>query len=114
MAERLAWLKRQASTQGFAERLAELVRSKGWRAAMAEWIAMLDRTNRWMGAAMQWIAVDEPARALDALERCVAERTTYLALLVLQCPSFRALKGELRFQHLERTLKLGRRSGGLS
>jgi DNA-binding winged helix-turn-helix (wHTH) protein/tetratricopeptide (TPR) repeat protein len=114
MAERLAWLKRQASTQGFAERLAELERSKGWRAAMTEWIAMLDRTNRWMGAAMQWMAVDEPARALDALERCVAERTTYLALLVLQCPSFRALQGEPRFQRFERMLKLDSRSGELS
>jgi tetratricopeptide (TPR) repeat protein len=106
MAERLAWLKRQASTQGFAERLAELERSKGWRAAMTEWIAMLDRTNRWMGAAMQWMAVDEPVRALDALERCVTERTTYLALLVLRCPSFRTLHGEPRFQRFERMLKL--------
>jgi DNA-binding winged helix-turn-helix (wHTH) protein/Tfp pilus assembly protein PilF len=106
MGERLAWLKRQASTQGFAERLAELDRSNGWRAAMAEWIAVLERSNRWMGAAMQWMAVDEPARALDALERCVAERTTYLALLVLRCPSFRTLHGEPRFQRIARMLKL--------
>jgi DNA-binding winged helix-turn-helix (wHTH) protein len=108
MGERLAWLKRQASTQGLAERLAELDRSNSWRAAMAEWIAVLERSNRWMGAAMQWMAVDDPARALDALERCVTERTTYLALLALRCPSFRTLHGEPRFQRIARMLKLDR------
>lgn len=110
MAHRLAWLTRQASPQGFADRLAELDHSKGWRAAMVEWIAMLERTNRWMGAAMQWMAADEPARALDNLERCVTERTTYLGL-ALQSPSFLTLHGEPRFQCIVRTLKLDGRIG---
>jgi TolB-like protein/tetratricopeptide (TPR) repeat protein len=105
MADRLAWLKRQASTQGFAERLTELERRKGWRPAMIEWLAMLERTNRWTGAAMQWMAIDEPVRALDSLERCMAERTSYLGL-VLQSPSFHALQGEPRFQRIAQTLKL--------
>lgn len=112
MAERLALLKRQANTQGFAERLAELERNHGWRAAMAEWIAMLERTNRWMGAAMQWMAVDEPGRALDDLERCVIDRFTHFALM-LQSPSFQALRGEPRFQRIVRTLKLDGRTGAV-
>ncbi len=103
--ERLAWLKRQASTQGLAKRLAELDRGGGWRAAMPEWIAMLERTDRWMGAAMQLMALGEPARAIDNLERCVAARTSYLGL-VLQSPSFHALRSEPRFQQILHLLKL--------
>jgi DNA-binding winged helix-turn-helix (wHTH) protein len=114
MAERLALLKRQANTQGFAEQLAALDRTKGWRAAMVEWIALLERTNRWMAAAMQCMAVDEPARAIDALERCVSERFTHFTLM-LQNPSFRALRGEPRFQQIVRMLKLdGRVGAGVS
>ena len=109
MAERLALLKRQSNTQSFAEQLAELDCSNGWRAAMAEWIAMLERTNRWMAAAMQWMAVGESSRALDALECCVSERFTHFTLL-LQSPSFRALRSEPRFQRIMRTLKLDGRT----
>ncbi len=105
MADRLAWLRRQTETQGLADRLAALARSSGWRAAMTEWLAMLERTNRWMNAAMQWMALEQPARALDALERGVAERVTYLGFL-RQYPSFRPLHDEPRFKHLVRELKL--------
>jgi hypothetical protein len=105
MDERLAWLRRQTSTQGLAEQLEELVRSSSWREAMPMWIALLERTNRWEGAAMQWMAVGGPARALDNLERCVSERTSYLGL-ALRSPSFHALNGEPRFQSFERMLKL--------
>jgi DNA-binding winged helix-turn-helix (wHTH) protein/tetratricopeptide (TPR) repeat protein len=110
MAERLALLKRQSGTQGFAGQLGELDRSKGWRAAMVEWITLLERTNRWMAAAMQCMAIDEPARAIDALERCVSERFTHFTLL-LQSPSFRALRGEPRFRQIMRMLKLDGRIG---
>ena len=98
---------------GFAERLAELERSHGWRAAMADWIAMLERTNRWMGAAMQWMAVDEPVRALDDLERCVIDHFTHFALM-LQSQSFRALQGEPRFQRVAQTFKLDGRTGAVA
>jgi hypothetical protein len=72
---------------------------------MVEWIAVLERLNQWYEVALQWIALDEPAPALAALERCVAERGTNLPFL-LQYPSFRPLYGEPRFRRMVRELKL--------
>ena len=104
MAERAVWL-RLFGEPDTARRLAELGRDGSWRAAMVEWIARLERLNQWYEAALQWMAIDEPAAALAALERCVAERGTNLPFL-LQYPSFRPLHGEPRFRQLARALKL--------
>jgi DNA-binding winged helix-turn-helix (wHTH) protein/tetratricopeptide (TPR) repeat protein len=105
MVERLAWLKRQVPPQtAFAEHLAELDRSGNWRVAMAEWLAMLERINFWVIVAMQCMVVDERTRALDALERWLSDRKTYLAF-VPRLPSFRTLQDEPRFRQILRTMK---------
>ena len=88
-----------------AERLVGLHRRDGYRAAMVEWIALLERLNQWYEVALQRMAIDEPALALDALERCVAERNDHVPF-VLQYPSFRPLRGEPRYERLVRDLKL--------
>jgi TolB-like protein/Tfp pilus assembly protein PilF len=107
MAERLTTLRGLSVAEGLAEQVEALARSQGWRAAMHVWIALLERTNRWEGAAMQWMAVDEPGRALDALEHCVKARTTYLCFTA-QNPYFHSLRGDPRFQRILRALKLDR------
>jgi DNA-binding winged helix-turn-helix (wHTH) protein/Tfp pilus assembly protein PilF len=107
MAERLVFLKKFDSTYALADRVAELNRSQGWRAAMVEWLALLERTNRWESAAVQWMAVGEPARALDVLEGCVNRRSTF-APFTRQFPSFRALRSQPHFQQILHLLKLDR------
>jgi DNA-binding winged helix-turn-helix (wHTH) protein/Tfp pilus assembly protein PilF len=104
MAARAVWLKLFGEPET-AQRLTELGRNGSWRAAMVDWIAMLERLNQWYEAALQWMAIDEPAAALAALERCVAERGTNLPFL-LQYPSFQPLHGEARFRRLARELGL--------
>ena len=107
MAERLVFLRQYDSTGALADQVAELNRSRGWRAAMAEWLALLERTNRWESAAVQWMAVGEPERALGVLEGCVHRRSTF-APFTRQFPSFRSLHGEPRFQQLLHLLNLDR------
>jgi Tfp pilus assembly protein PilF len=104
MAERTVWLRLFGEPET-AERLDGLSRNGRWRAAMADWIAKLEGLNQWYEAALQWMAIDEPAAALAALERCVAERGTNLPFL-LQYPSFRPLHGEPRFRQMARALRL--------
>ena len=72
---------------------------------MVVWLGLLERTNRWEGAAMQWMAVGEGARALDALERCVRARTTYLCFTA-QNPYFGPLHNDPRFQSILQALEL--------
>lgn len=105
MAERLVFLRKFDCTGALADRVAELNRSQGWRAAMVEWLALLERTNRWESAALQWMAVGEHMRALEGLEGCVHRRSTF-APFTRQLPSFRALHGEPRFRQLLHRLKL--------
>ncbi|CAN5848408.1 hypothetical protein BH11PSE3_BH11PSE3_27740 [soil metagenome] len=109
MAERLTMLRGLSVAQGVAEQVEALAGGAGWRAAMEVWIALLERTNRWEGVAMQWMAVDEPSRALDALEHCVKARTTYLCFTA-QNPYFRCLHDNPRFQSILRALKLDGRA----
>lgn len=113
MTERLSTLRGLSVAQGLAEQVEMLLRSKGWREAMQVWIGLLERTNRWEGAAMQWMAVDEPERALDALEHCIKARTTYLCFTA-QNPYFRRLHNEPRFQRILQTLKLDGRIGNVA
>ena len=104
MEERTAWLKLFGDA-AFADRLAVLHRSAGYRAAVVEWIAMLERLNQWFEVAIQWMALDDPAPALDALERAVAERSTGVAY-ILQYPSFHTLRSGPRYEQLVDELKL--------
>jgi serine/threonine-protein kinase len=104
MAERITWLTLYDDAP-FARKLAELRRTDGYRAVVVEWIAMLERRSQWYEAADQWMAIDEPARALDALERCVEERAT-AAPFMLQHPSFRSLHSHPRFVRLAQRLNL--------
>ena len=102
--ERTIWL-RLFDQAAVAERLADLTRSAGWRAAMIEWVAMLGRLNQWFEVAVQAMAIDQRATALDGLERCVVERGDSTAHIG-QFPSFRPLRGEPRFERLLREIKL--------
>ncbi len=102
--ERALWL-RLFGDGAVADRLADLARNAGHRAAMAEWIAMLEKLNQWFEAAIQAMAIDERARALDALERCVAERGDN-APFIAEFPPFRPLYGEPRFDRLLQKLGL--------
>jgi hypothetical protein len=52
------------------------------------------------------ILIGEPAPALAALERCVAERNDHVPFL-LQYPSFHPLRGEPRYERLVRDLEDG-------
>jgi DNA-binding winged helix-turn-helix (wHTH) protein len=110
MAERLLFLEQFDSTRALANKVADLNRNEGWRAAMVEWLALLERTNRFESAAVQWMAVGEPGRALDLFERSVNGRSTF-APFARQLPPFRVLLGEPRFQQILRTLKLDGRIG---
>lgn len=104
MAARITWLA-LFGEPAIAGRLAELERGEGHRAAMAEWIALLERLNQWFEAGLQWMVLDEPARALEALERCVAERSDQAPFL-RQFPSLHPLAGQPRFERLVAALKL--------
>jgi serine/threonine-protein kinase len=107
MAERLTTLK-GLGLQDLVGQLTKIHDSHGWRAAMDVWLTLLESTNRWEGAAMQWMAVDEAERSLDALERCVKARTTYLCF-TNQNPYFRPLRGNARFQRILCALKFEQR-----
>ena len=87
------------------ERLADLTRRAGYRAAMTEWIAMLARLNQWFEVAVQAMAIDERTTALDGLERSLAEHVDSAPYLG-QYPSFRPLSGEPRFERLLREIKV--------
>lgn len=97
-AERAIWL-RLFGDHAEAERLAELARRAGPRAAMVEWIARLAKLNQWFEAAIQAMAIGEREQALDALERCVEERGDN-APFIAEFPPFRPLAGEPRFERL--------------
>jgi serine/threonine-protein kinase len=105
MAERFVALKAAPDAKWFGEQLAELHRSQGWRTAMIGWLTLLERLNHWESAAMQWMAINERDRALDAVEHCVSQRTTYVRAMA-QVPSLRPLHGHPRFQQALRALKL--------
>lgn len=110
MVERLTTLRGLNIAEGLAEHVEQVARSQGWRAAMEMWIGLLERTNRWEGAAMQWMAAGDKEKALEALERCIGLRTTYL-VFTGQSPCFSALRDEPRFQKILQTLKLDTRLG---
>ena len=97
-AERAIWL-RLFGDHAVAERLADLTRQAGYRAAMVEWVAMLAKLNQWFEVAVQAMAIDERAQALDGLERCMSERADN-APFIGQYPPFRPLQGEPRFERL--------------
>lgn len=96
--ERAIWLK-LFGDDATAERLAELARGSGQRAAMVEWIAMLARLNQWFEVAIQAMAIGQHDEALNALERCVDERGDN-APFIAEFPPFRALRGQPRFDRL--------------
>jgi serine/threonine-protein kinase len=102
--ERATWL-RLFGDHAVADRLADLTRRSGYRAAMAEWIAVLTRLNQWFEVAIQAMAIDERAQALDALERCVDERADN-APFIAAFPPFGPLRGEPRFDRLMHELGL--------
>lgn len=97
-AERTIWLK-LFGDHAVAERLADLTRRSGLRAAMVEWIALLAKLNQWFEVAIQAMAIGERDQALDALERCVEERGDN-APFIAEFPPFRSLRSEPRFERL--------------
>jgi hypothetical protein len=112
MAERLLFLRQFDPTNALADKVAQLNREEGWRAAMLEWLDLLERTSRWESAAVQWIAVGEYGRALDLFERSVSGRSTF-APFARQLPPFRVLLGEPRFEKILHALKLDGRVGAV-
>lgn len=114
MMARLAFLQGLPEARAFAQGLDELNRTQGWRAAMMAWLTRLESNARWETAAVQWMALDEPERALDALEHCVAQRTTYIRFAAV-LPPLKPLRDHPRFRRILKTLKLeGRVSGAHS
>jgi DNA-binding winged helix-turn-helix (wHTH) protein/Flp pilus assembly protein TadD len=97
-AERAIWL-RLFGDGAVADRLGEMARSEGYRAAMVEWITMLGKLNQWFEVAIQAMAIGEREQAFDALERCVEERGDN-APFIGQFPPFRPLYGKPRFDRL--------------
>jgi serine/threonine-protein kinase len=96
--ERATWLT-LFGDDAVAERLADMARQSGYRTAMVEWIAMLAKLNQWFEVAIQAMAIGERAEALDALERCLAERVDN-APFIAEFPPFRPLRGKPRFDRL--------------
>jgi DNA-binding winged helix-turn-helix (wHTH) protein/Flp pilus assembly protein TadD len=97
-AERATWLS-LFGDGAVAERLADIARQSGYRAAMVEWIAILAKLNQWFEVAIQAMAIDERDQALDALERCVDERGDN-APFIAEFPPFGPLSGEPRFERV--------------
>jgi serine/threonine-protein kinase len=97
-AERAVWLK-LFGDHAVADRLADLARRDGYRAAMVEWIARLAKLNQWFEVAIQAMAIDEREQALDALERCLEERVDN-APFIAQFPPFRPLRGVPRYDRI--------------
>jgi DNA-binding winged helix-turn-helix (wHTH) protein/tetratricopeptide (TPR) repeat protein len=114
MAARIAFLRGLPEARLFAEELEELNRSEGWREAMMAWLARLERKARWETAAVQWMVVDEPERALDALEHCVSQKATYIRFAAV-LPPLLPLHNHPRFQRILGVLNLqGRVSARVS
>ena len=104
MADRCMWLQ-ICGELATGSRLRELEHGNGWKAAMMEWLPIVERVNLWPEAAQQWMATGEPDRALDALERGLAERSTNMSFL-MEAPSFRPLHGAPRFRKIARQIGL--------
>jgi len=102
--ERAIWLT-LFGDGAVAERLADLTRRSGHRAAMVEWIARLGKLNQWFEVAAQAMAIDERAQALAALERCVEERADGTPFIAAY-PPFAPLRGEPRYRRLLETMGL--------
>lgn len=98
MAERVKWLALFKS-QDLADLLLEIQQREGYPAAMTRWLIFLDRFDQPYEVAMQWMAVDEPDKALAALERCVSTKCSGAPFLRAN-PSFRPLAGDRRFEAL--------------
>lgn len=105
MADRYTWLF-ICGDLPTADRLQEIERSRNWKAAMAEWIvAIVEAAGLWPQAAEQWVAAGEVGRALDALERGLADRSTPMPF-IMQDPALRPLHGEPRFRRIAQALGL--------
>lgn len=104
MADRCMWLQ-ICGEPATESRLRELEHGVGWKGAMLEWLPIVERVNLWPEAAQQWMAAGEPDRALDALERGLAERSTNMSFL-MEAPSFRPLHGTPRFRNIARQIGL--------
>jgi hypothetical protein len=102
--ERARWLTLFGDS-AVADRLAEIGRVSGHRAAMVEWIAQLQKLNQSFEVAIQAMAIGEWTPALEALERCIEERADN-APFIPQFPPFRPLRGEPRFDRIVRALGL--------
>ena len=102
--ERALWLS-LFGDGAVADRLADVARHSGHRAAMVEWVALLDKLNQAFEVAIQAMAIGERDQALDALERCVDERGDN-APFIAEFPPFRPLRGEPRFDRLLQKLGL--------
>lgn len=96
--ERAIWLKLFGDGL-VAERLDDLARTSGYRAAMVDWITLLEKLNQWFEVAIQAMAIGARDQALDALERCVEERGDN-APFIAEFPPFRPLRGEPRFERV--------------
>jgi DNA-binding winged helix-turn-helix (wHTH) protein/Tfp pilus assembly protein PilF len=105
MVDRCIWLQISGGGASAIGMLRERERSDGWKSAMMEWLPVVERVNLWPEAAQQWMAVDEPERALDALERGLAERCINMPFLMV-VPSFRPLHGAPRFTRIVQALGL--------
>jgi hypothetical protein len=104
MAESATWLQ-LFDEPAVGERLARLGRTKGYRAAMTEWIAMLVRLDQWYEVAIERMVIDDRAGAIEALERCVAQRIDGV-ISVAQYPCFRPLHDERRFRQVMQDIGL--------
>jgi hypothetical protein len=105
MAARVEFLRNLPEARQFAQELEDLNRAKGWDAAMQVWLARLESKARWETAAVQWMALGQPERALNALELCLDQKTTYVRFAAV-LPSFQPLRDHPRFVRLLQALKL--------
>jgi serine/threonine-protein kinase len=105
MVERLTFVRHLPEARVFADQLDKLNRNEGWRAAMTAWISYTEMNARHGIAAIQWMALDEPERAIAALEHCVTQKATYLRFGAV-CPAWLPLRGNPRFEKVLRSLKL--------
>lgn len=104
MAARADWLTRFDSP-GVAQTYERLLATEGERAMMERWIALLERLEQTWEAADQLMAIGEQERAVEALERCEAERCTSLPFVAVH-NSFKPLAGNPRFDALLSRMRL--------
>lgn len=104
MAERVRWLE-LFDARSLADKILKIEAEQGFPAALTEWIVFLDKLDQWYEMADQWMAIDKRAQALDALQKCVANRCT-TAPFILQHPPFKPLHDDPQFQALVREMKL--------